>query len=67
MISAAIAASGWKPAKEVMLSEDNAFMGEVISGPARRRSIHNYDSFTLRPQPDEGVKMVARLTAAGLT
>ena len=60
-------ASGWKPAKEVMLSEDNAFMGEVISGPARRRSIHNYDSFTLRPQPDEGVKMVARLTAAGMT
>ena len=61
------AGNGWQPAREIPVTPENAFIGEVFSGPSRKRSVQNYDQWTLRPQPEEGVKTVKVLTAVGMS
>ena len=60
-------AAGWQAAKEIPVSPENAFIGEMPIGRGPATVAMNYDHWTLRPQPDEGVKTVQVLTAQSMT
>lgn len=57
----------WRPAKEIVLNEDNAFMGDMILPPFGQKVSHNYNDWKLLPQSDDGVKTVKVLTAQSMT
>lgn len=60
-------AQGWQMAKEVKLSPENAFIGDMILPPFGQKVSMRYDGWQLVPQQDPGVHVTKVLTAQAMT
>lgn len=57
----------WEAAVEIPLSRENAFIGGMVLPPFGQKVQLDYEDFHLQPQPDRGVRVVARLTARSMS
>lgn len=60
-------AEGWLPARETLLSPENAFIGDMVLPPFGQKVSMNYEGWRLAPQQDRGVGVKAVLTAKAMS
>lgn len=58
---------GWKAAREIPLSRENAFIGDMVLPPFGQKVSMNYDGWHLEPQMDPSVRQVALLEAQSVS